>query len=67
MRWCWLGVGYKSIVFPGKSLSIICSALKWLKDHQEQQEKELRQELETNKDEDEPDWVNEQYQKQKVC
>jgi hypothetical protein len=50
----------------GKSLSIICSALKWLKDQQKQQEKELEKEIETKKDDNEPDWVNEQYQQQKV-
>ena len=50
----------------GKSLSIICSALKWLKDQQEHQARKLEEEMQRNKDEDEPDWVNEQYQQQKV-
>lgn len=52
---------------PGKSLSIICSAVKWLKDNQKRKEGELAAcQKDPVKDQDEPDWVNDQFQEQKV-
>ena len=51
-------------MFSGKSLSIICSALKWLKDHQKKVEDEL---TEVKGDDSEPAWVNEQFHELQVC
>ncbi|XP_035222077.1 ATP-dependent DNA helicase DDX11-like isoform X2 [Stegodyphus dumicola] len=55
---------FESPTGTGKSLSIICGALKWLKDFQENKKAELQNILKENCEDTEDDWFNNFLKKQ---